>query len=155
MGRKPMSRTYTSLLAHVTFSTKLRRPLITPALEERLLPYLGGIVRQTGGSLLAANTVPDHVHLLIHLPPTIAMSVAMRDVKACSSKWIHESFPGTRQFTWQRGFAAFAVSRSGVPAVTRYIERQKEHHRKVTFQDELVKLLQKHAIEFDHRYLWV
>jgi len=149
-----MSRTYTSLLTHVAFSTKSRQPLITPQLEERLLPYLGGIARRLGGTLLVSNSVADHVHLLLELPPTIAISTAVGKIKGCSSKWVHESFPEARWLGWQRGFGAFAVSRSAVSAVGTYIERQKEHHHKVTFQEEFVRLLQRHGIDFDHRYLW-
>jgi len=128
--------------------------MITPELETRLLPYLGGIARQLGGTLLVANAVPDHVHLLLELPPALAPSEAIGKLKGSSSKWIHDSFPEKRSFVWQRGFGAFTVSRSGVPNVTRYIDRQKEHHRKHTFQEELVRLLERHTIEFDARYLW-
>jgi REP-associated tyrosine transposase len=155
MGRRPMSHTYTSNLTHITFSTKRREPLIGPDLETRLLPYLGGIVRQLGGKLLVSNSVADHVHLLAELPPTIAISEAVGKVKGSSSKWIHDSFPEHASFAWQRGFGAFSVSRSNVPSVARYIEGQKEHHRKVRFEEEFVRLLRRHGIDFDDRYLWV
>ena len=146
--------TYTSLLTHVTFSTKRRQPFITPDVEVRLLPYLGGIARQLGGTLLVSNSVADHVHLLMVLPPTLAISEAVGKLKGSSSKWIHDTFPEHRSFAWQRGFGAFSVSRSNVPGVARYIEEQKEHHRKVTFQEELVLLLRRHGVDFDERYLW-
>ncbi|HYI07630.1 MAG TPA: IS200/IS605 family transposase [Thermoanaerobaculia bacterium] len=149
-----MPHTYSSLSTHVTFSTKRRQPIITPDLEARLLPYFGGIVRQLGGTVLVSNTVPDHVHLLIELPPTITMSEAIGQLKGSSSKWIHDSFPERRTFAWQRGFGAFSVSRSNVPGVARYIESQKEHHRKVTFEEELVRLLRRHGIDFDERSWW-
>lgn len=123
-------------------------------LEARLLPYLGGIARQLGGTLVASNAVPDHVHLLVALPPPLAISEAIGKMKGNSSKWIHETFPDAHSFVWQRGFGAFSVSRSNVPGVVRYIEGQKEHHRKVTFQEEFVRLLERHAIEVDERYLW-
>jgi len=148
-----MSCTYTSLLAHVTFSTKRRQPFITPNLEARLLPYLGGIARQLGAKILVSNSVADHVHLLVNLPPTLAVSEAVGKLKGSSSKWIHDSFPEQQSFAWQRGFGAFSVSRSNVPSVARYIEGQKEHHRRVTFQEELVLLLRRHRIDFDDRYL--
>jgi REP element-mobilizing transposase RayT len=150
----PMSATYTSLLTHVTFSTKRRDPHISPELEARLLPYLGGIARQLGGKVIVSNSVVDHVHLLVELPPTIAVSEAIGKIKGSSSKWIHESFPDLHSFAWQRGFGAFSVSRSRVPNVARYIEGQKEHHRRVRFEDELIALLRKHGIDFDDRYLW-
>ena len=153
MGGDTMSRTYTSLLAHVTFSTKRRQPFITPDVEDRLLPYLGGIARQLGGTVRVSNAVADHVHLLLDLPSVIALSEAVGKLKGSSAKWIHEVFPERRSFAWQRGFGAFSVSRSNVPTVARYIEAQKDHHRKVSFQAELALLLRRHGIDFDHRYL--
>jgi REP element-mobilizing transposase RayT len=146
--------TYTSLLTHVTFSTKRREPHISTELESRLLPYLGGIVRQLGGKLLVSNSVADHVHLLMELPPSIGLSETIGKVKGNSSKWIHDSFKEHASFAWQRGFGAFSVSRSSIPNVARYIEGQKEHHKRVRFQDEFVRLLQRHGIDFDDRYLW-
>ena len=148
-----MPSTFTSLLSHVTFSTKARHPWITPDLESRLMPYLGGILRELGSKILVSNAVADHVHLLIELPPTLPISEVVGKVKGNSSKWIHESFPQRRAFAWQRGFGAFSVSRSNVPIVARYIERQKEHHRKVSFEEELTRLLRRHGVQFDERYL--
>jgi putative transposase len=75
-------------------------------------------------------------------------------MKGSSSKWIHDTFPSLAGFGWQRGYGAFSASRSNVPKVARYIERQKIHHRRVTFEDEYVTLLKKHGIEVDERFLW-
>ena len=146
--------TFTSLSTHITFSTKRRNPFIVPDLEARLLPYLGGIVRQLGGTLLVSNAVADHVHLLADFPPTIAISEAVGKIKGNSSKWIHETFSERSSFAWQRGFGAFGVSRSNIPSVARYIEAQKEHHRTVRFEEEFVRLLRRHGIDFEERYLW-
>ena len=84
-----MAHTYTNLLTHVIFSTKDREPLITASLHDDLLAYLGGIVRELGGALRAANARPDHVHLLCSLPPTVATADALRVVKTNSSRWVH------------------------------------------------------------------
>jgi REP element-mobilizing transposase RayT len=86
-----MSHTYTNLLTHVIFSTKDREPLITAALHDDLLAYLGGIVRELGGALRTANARPDHIHLLCSLPPTVATADALRVVKTNSSSWMHRS----------------------------------------------------------------
>lgn len=148
-----MSHTYSLLLYHIVFSTKERRPTITPALEADLHAYLGGIVREIGGRPLAVGGVADHVHLLAQLPPRIAPADAARVIKTNSSKWVHEQKNDPR-FQWQDGYAAFSVSESGRDRVIRYIQGQADHHRKQTFQEELIELLERHKIEYDPRYFW-
>jgi REP element-mobilizing transposase RayT len=148
-----MPQSYTCLHFHLIFSTKRRAPSITSDLQSRLYDYLGGILRGQNGCLLAAGGIPDHVHLLARLSKEMSVTEALRLLKANSSKWIHESFPEHRSFAWQTGYAAFAVSYSGLPAVKRYLATQAEHHRIVTFQDELRTFLQRHALEFEERYL--
>jgi len=149
-----MPHSYSNLLTHIVYSTKNRKPLIDAALEARLFPYLGGIVRQLGGRLYLVNGVEDHVHLLAELPPTIAIAEAIGKIKGSSTYWIHQSFAERSDFAWQRGYAAFSVSKSKVAAVARYIEGQKEHHRKQSFQDEFLELLRRHGVAIDEKYLW-
>ena len=116
--RKNMSHTYTNLLTHVIFSTKDREPLINAALHDDLLAYMGGIVREIGGAVRAANSRPDHVHLLCSLPPTVAISDALRLVRSNSSRWVHRE-RRLAGFDWQTGYGAFSVSPSLAPSVTR------------------------------------
>jgi REP element-mobilizing transposase RayT len=137
-----MSHTYTNLLTHVIFSTKDRAPIITAVLHDDLLAYLGGIVRELGGALRTANARPDHVHLLCSLPPTVATADALRVVKTNSSRWVHRN-RRLAGFDWQTGYGAFSVSHSLAPAVARYIGDQEKHHRRVTFQEELITFLKK------------
>jgi REP element-mobilizing transposase RayT len=148
-----MSHTYTNLLTHVIFSTKDREPLITAALHDDLLAYIGGIVREIGGALRAANARPDHVHLLCSLPPTIATSDALRLVKTNSSRWVHRE-RRLAGFDRQAGYGAFSVSHSVAPDVVRYIREQEKHHRRVTFQEEFIAFLEKNDIAYDERYIW-
>jgi REP element-mobilizing transposase RayT len=148
-----MSHTYTNLLTHVIFSTKDREPLITTALHDDLLAYMGGIVREIGGALRAANARPDHVHLLCSLPPTIATSDALRLVKTNSSRWVHRE-RRLAGFDWQTGYGAFSVSHSVAPDVVRYIRDQEKHHHRVTFQEEFIAFLKKNGIAYDERYIW-
>ena len=98
--------------------------------------------------------VEDHVHLLLSLPATLAISKALQLIKGGSSKWVHETFPEHRLFAWQEKYGAFSVSESRVESVIQYIRGQAEHHRMMTFQKEFVALLKKHRIECDERYLW-
>ncbi len=148
-----MSHTYTNLLTHVIFSTKDRAPLITASLHDDLLAYTGGIVREISGTLRAANARPDHVHLLCSLPPTLATSDALRLIKTNSSRWVHRerALPG---FDWQAGYGAFSVSHSMAPSVIRYIGDQEKHHRRVTFQEELIAFLKKNGVRYDERFIW-
>ena len=145
---------YVSSNFHCVFSTKERRPNITPDLQERLWPFLGGIARQNKMTALEIGGVADHVHILLSLPATIPISKAMQLVKGGSSKWIHETFPDQRQFAWQEEYGAFSVSVSQLDKTIAYIRGQPEHHRKITFQEEFLMLLERHGVEYDERYLW-
>jgi putative transposase len=149
-----MAHTHTNLLFHLVFSTKGRAPLLTPELKPRLFAYMGGIIRELGGTALSINGPSDHVHILVLLPAKTALSEIVGKVKANSSGWAHREFPDMRNFAWQTGFAAFTVSHSQKPSVLDYIANQEEHHRKLSFKEELVSFLKKHEIEYDEKYLW-
>ena len=99
-----MSHSYVSQLMHCVFSTKERRPFITPELQTRLFPYIGGIARKHKMKLLAAGGVEDHIHLLILLSKTLDIARAMQLIKGGSSKWIHDEFAELRLFEWQEGY---------------------------------------------------
>jgi putative transposase len=145
---------YVSSYFHCVFSTKERRPLITPPLQERLWPFLGGIARENKMRALMIGGIEDHVHLLLSLPATMSIARAMQLIKGGSSKWIHETFPEQRLFGWQEKYGAFSVSVSQLDSVIGYISNQPEHHRRRSFQEEFVAFLKKHRIEYDERYLW-
>src|SRR2546429_5437382 len=145
---------YVSSYFHCVFSTKERRRLITPALRERLWPFLGGIARQNKMKAIEIGGVDDHVHTLLSLPATMSVAKALQLIKGGSSKWVHETFPEHRLFGWQQKYGAFSVSVSQLDKISQYIKGQEEHHRKVTFQEEFLTLLKKHRLEYDARYLW-
>ncbi len=148
-----MADTFTSLHCHVVFSTKNREPWLTPEIRERLFPFLGGIARNNKMVALNISGVADHVHLLLRIPPSLAVSKAVQLLKGGSSKWMHDTFPQVAAFSWQDGYGAFAVSESAIEAVSAYIQNQESHHQKRTFRDEFVEFLQRHRIEFDERFL--
>jgi REP element-mobilizing transposase RayT len=129
-------------------------PFISAAIEQELHKYMGGIIRGIGGACLETNGTADHVHILAILPPKIAVSDALRVIKANSSKWVHETRLDLRQFSWQDGFSAFSVSKSQVEPVRQYIVDQKAHHGQRDFKTELLGLLDRHEVEFDERYIW-
>jgi len=149
-----MANTFTSLRYHVAFSTKQRKRWISPEIEERVWSYLAGIVKQHGMQPLTIGGVEDHVHLLLGIPPTLAVSDSVRQIKAGSSKWIRETFPEIVGFTWQDGYGAFTVGRSQIDATVDYIRGQREHHRVKTFEEEYVAFLKAHDIQFDPRYVF-
>ena len=145
---------YVSSHLHCVFSTKERRPIITPALRERLWPFLGGIARQNKMKAIEIGGMPDHVHILLSLPSTVSIAKAMQLVKGGSSKWVHDTFPEHHLFNWLVKYGAFGVSQSLLEKTIGYIRNQENHHRKMTFQEEFLALLKKHRIAYDERYLW-
>lgn len=149
-----MPQSYTCLHYHLVFSTKDRRPLIHTAWGDRLYAYIGGTVRAMDGILLRAGGTPDHVHLLCSLSKQTAVADALRSIKANASRWVHETIAEAKGFGWQKGYGAFTVSHSGLDAVRDYIDRQDEHHRRMTFQEEFLALLARHDVTYDEQYIW-
>jgi putative transposase len=149
-----MGHTYTNLLTHIIFSTKDRLPFLQGDRRNDVFEFIGGIVRELRGAAINVNGPADHVHALIRLPAALALSKAVEIMKTNSSRWIHEHRVLHRTFTWQAGYAAFSVSESNADAVSAYISKQVEHHRKITFQEELIAFFKRSKIEYDERYLW-
>lgn len=149
-----MSQSLASLHVHLVFSTKNREPVITDAVRAALHAYMATVLQNRGCAPVLINSVEDHVHLLFDLGRTVPVSQAVEDVKKASSKWIKTQGEEFRTFAWQAGYGAFAVSESNIEAVRLYIANQREHHRKITFQEEYRQFLERHRIKFDERYLW-
>jgi putative transposase len=145
-----MAHTFSRLHIHIIFSTKDRRKMIPKDLQPRLWAYLAGICKNHDMIALAASGTENHVHILLHLPPKLALAEAVRVLKANSSKWMGQK---TKGFSWQEGYGAFSVSSSNLDQVTRYIQNQEAHHRKLSFEEEYRAILQKHGVEFDSKYL--
>ena len=149
-----MPHSYVSNLVHYIFSTKERFPLIDSELESRLWPYMGGIARDNGMKALAVGGTTDHVHTLLSLPATLSAAKAIQLIKGGSSKWVHDRLPRYRKFAWQDGYGAFSVSASQVKSVISYIDCQKEHHRKKTFEEEFLEFIDRHDVAYDRRYVF-
>jgi putative transposase len=148
-----MPSTFSSLSYHLVFSTKLRRPLLTPEIRPRVYEYIGGLIRAEGGSLTQIGGVEDHVHLLLKLKPTHTVADFVRVLKANSSKWINDERLTEERFAWQEGYSIFSVSQSQVETVRQYLQRQEEHHAARSFSDELQQLCERHGVDFDPRSL--
>ena len=149
-----MPQSLSSILIHLIFSTKHREPFITPAIETELHPYMATIFRELKSPSLTIDGTSDHVHILFSLGRTITIAALVEEVKTESSKWIKTKGPEFRNFHWQKGYGAFSVGQSNVAALKRYIRGQKQHHRRVTFQDEYRKFLMVYGLDYDERYLW-
>lgn len=149
-----MAQTLVSLYIHVIFSTKNRRDLIKTDIEEELWSYIGGILDNNKSKLLASNGIENHIHLLISLSKNIFLSELIGDIKRDSSKWIKTKDEAYRNFQWQDGYGAFSVGHTQIDDVKSYIAKQKIHHAKTSFEDELRYFLTKYEVEFDERYIW-
>ena len=149
-----MAQTLVCLRVHAVFSTKNRRPMITADIEPELYAYLGGVMKNLESHCLAAGGTDNHVHLLISQSKNMALSKLMEEIKKSSSKWMKTKGPGLRTFGWQEGYGAFTIGQSQVEALQQYIARQKERHKKQTFEEELVMLLKRYQVPYDERYIW-
>jgi putative transposase len=149
-----MANTYTQLHIHCVFAVKFRNAIIQPQWEERLHKYITGIVQKNRHKMLTINSVPDHLHLFVGLNPKQSISDMMQFVKGDSSEFINVQKFTKRKFNWQEGYGAFSNSHSQIDGVVKYILNQKVHHRKKTFREEYVDMLEKAGIAYDEKYIF-
>ncbi|HET9839313.1 MAG TPA: IS200/IS605 family transposase [Candidatus Angelobacter sp.] len=146
-----MSHTFTKNHQHIIFSTAERRKIIDRAFQPKLWAYMAGICRNHDLFVRTIGGMEDHIHMLVELPPVLAVAEAVRTIKSNSSKWVNEL---GGDFAWQKGYAAFSVSASNIGAVERYIRNQERHHRTMSFEDEYIGFLKKHGVSFDPKYVF-
>jgi REP element-mobilizing transposase RayT len=150
-----MPQSLSAVYIHLVFSTKHRRPLLRDAAQRGALhAYLGSVSKTLDCPPILVGGAEDHVHLLCRFGRTIAQADWVKELKRVSNLWLQEQAPDYADFQWQGGYADFSVSQSNLAEVTKYIAGQEEHHRKLSFQDELRALLRRHEIEWDERYVW-
>ena len=149
-----MSQSLVKNLVHLVYSTKNRSPWIPLETRDELYAYQAGIFNQWDSAAMAIGGTEDHVHALFSLSKHHALIKIVEEVKKGSSKWMKADGTRNNDFHWQSGYAAFSVSQSNAVEVNRYIANQEEHHRRMTFEDELRALFGRHGIEFDERYIW-
>jgi REP-associated tyrosine transposase len=150
-----MGHTYTSLHYHIVFSTKDRSKLIFSEIKEPLLAYVAKTINNEFGFTRKANCTEDHIHICADLKSRFALSDIMRKLKANSSHWVNSNFQLQCKFAWQEGYGAFSVSKSSIKDVLKYVVNQEEHHKTMTFKEEFIKLLEKHEVEYEKKYIWV
>jgi REP element-mobilizing transposase RayT len=149
-----MAQSLSSILIHLVFSTKNREPFITLSIETELHPYMARIFRELKSPSLAIDGTSDHVHILFSLARVITVAALVEEVKTNTSKWIKTKSRELKNFHWQKGYGAFSIGQSNVSALKRYIRSQKQHHRRVIFQDEYRKFLKAYGIDYDERFVW-
>ena len=150
-----MPQSLIKIIVHIVFSTKDRVELISPEIERELFKYISGIVTANGGRLIIANGTANHIHLLISIG-RMDIGELIGHIKRDSSLLVKKKYPGNSKFYWQRGYGAFSIGQSQVPAVSEYIRNQKTHHlrKSLSFEDEFRDLCRKYEVEIDERYCW-
>ncbi|MDB5226181.1 MAG: transposase [Bacteroidota bacterium] len=149
-----MANTYTQIYIQIVFCVSRRQSLISKDNKEELHKYITGIIQNRNTKLLAIHCMPDHIHILIGMKPTILLSDLVRDIKAGSSKFINDSKWIKGKFSWQEGYGAFSYSHSQLNNVINYINTQEDHHQKNSFKEEYLDLLQKFDVQYNDEYLF-
>ena len=148
------SGTFSQIYIQIVFAVKGRHSLIKPEWEEELYKYITGIVKNKGQKMLAINGIPDHIHIFIGMKPSCRLSDLVREIKKSSNTFIKDKHFTRYKFEWQEGYGAFSYSHSALDNVVRYVNNQKEHHKKKTFKEEYKEFLEKFNIEFKDEYLF-
>ncbi len=147
-----MPQSLSKVYLHCIFSTKNGVSLITNDMRKKLHSYIIGTLSNIGSYVNEIYANSDHIHILCTLPRTITIAELISKIKTSSSKWIKKH--GINNFSWQGGYGAFSVSSSKVQIVTKYIQNQEQHHKKISFKDELREFLKEYNIDFDENYVW-
>jgi putative transposase len=150
-----MANTYSQIYIQVVFAPEGRQNLIRKEYKEELHKYMTGIVTERRQKLLAVHCMPDHVHILIGLKPSLALSDLVRDVKNASTNFINGKRWALGRFSWQEGFGAFSYGHSQLTGIINYIRDQERHHDRRTFREEYVRFLKKYEIEHDERFIFL
>jgi REP element-mobilizing transposase RayT len=149
-----MANTYTQIYVHVVFAVQGRMNLIRSEHKEELHKYMTGIVTGRKQKLISINSMPDHVHILIRLKPDMALLDLVGDINTDSTNHINRQRWVAGRFSWQEGFGAFSYSHSQLDAVIHYIQNQEQHHKKRSFREEYLDLLEKFRVAHDERYIF-
>ncbi|MCO5252709.1 MAG: IS200/IS605 family transposase [Candidatus Kapabacteria bacterium] len=149
-----MAGTYTQIYIQIVIVVKGRDNLIRNENKDELYKYISGIVHNKGHKMLCINGVANHIHFLIGFKPVEQLSELVKEIKRCSSLFINERKWVKGKFEWQSGYGAFSYSHSQISKVALYIENQEEHHRRKTFKEEYIELLNKFNVAYDERYIF-
>ncbi|MBN2541903.1 IS200/IS605 family transposase [bacterium] len=148
-----MANTYTQIYLQFVFAVENRISLIQPAWKDELYKYITGIIQNNKHKLIAINGMPNHIHVFVGYKPHQLVPDLLQDVKTFSSRWINDKGFIRDHFNWQLGYGAFSYSHSHIDRVVKYIANQEKHHKRKTFREEYVSLLEQFNISYDERYI--
>lgn len=148
-----MANTYTQIYLHFVFAVKNRSSLIHPSWKDELFKYITGIVQNNNHKLIAINGTVNHIHILIGYKPHQLIPALLQDIKGDSSRWINKNKFAKGYFNWQAGYGAFSYSYSQIDKVAQYVMNQEQHHKRKTFQEEYLELLNRFKIPYDDKYV--
>ncbi len=149
-----MANTFSQIYIQTVFAVSNRMSLITPEFKEDLHKYITGIVRNQRQKLITINGMPDHLHILIGLKPSMALADLVRDIKVESSTYVNKNRWVRGKFSWQEGYGAFSYGHSQLDTIIRYIQNQEKHHRRKSFKEEYLAWLKKYEIPFEEKYVF-
>ena len=149
-----MPNSYRKILLHIVFAVKNRDALLHKSWRGKVFEYIAGTIKQRGHFSLAVNGVENHIHILVDYKGHELIEDLVREIKKASTKFIKENKLSKYAFNWQSGYAAFSVGYSQLDTVIKYILRQEQHHRKNSFRNEYLFLLNKYEIEYKDQYLF-
>ena len=149
-----MANTFTQIHIQIVFAVQNRQCLISEKWKDELYKYITGIIQNYNHKVLQINGMPDHIHILLGMRPTQSISDLMKQVKQDSSKWINGKGFINGRFSWQAGYGAFSYSKSHISRVINYIQNQENHHKKKSFIEEYLDLLDEFEMNFDKRYIF-
>jgi len=149
-----MANTYTQISIQVIFAVQGRENIITKDWRDELHRYITGIIKAEGAKPLAVGGWKDHAHIFFGLQPSLSISDLVKTVKANSSRWINDKRLVKGKFNWQEGFGAFSYSKDQRDKIINYIMQQEEHHKKLSFRNEYLSLLQEFEIDFEEKYVF-
>lgn len=149
-----MAGTFSQIYIQYVFTVKGRENLLQKPWRDEVFKYISGIIKGKNQKPIIVNGVGDHVHVFVGLKPAMCISDLVRDIKNNSSNFINEQKFLKNKFSWQEGYGAFSYAHSQIENVYHYIANQEEHHRKKTFREEYIDLLNKFEIEYNEKYLF-
>ena len=145
--------TFTQILYQIVFSTKNRERTLSESQQEKLFSFIWGILKNKKCHLYRIGGIEDHIHIITHIHPTVAVAELVKDIKLATSSFIKNEHLFSKFSGWQEGYDAFTYSISAKDNLIEYVKKQKEHHKKRSFKEEYVNLLKEHRIEYDEKYL--
>lgn len=148
-----MANTFSQIYLHIIFSVKDRERLIKENFKTELYKYISQIIQNKGQKLIVINGTDDHLHLVISINPDLSCSELVKSIKVSSSKWINEKRFIRTKFQWQEGYGVFSYSKSQMKSLINYVNNQEEHHRRKSFKEEYLELLNKFDIDYDEKYV--